>query len=64
MNELKGGQLESTLLEPADDLADESTLDAVRLDEHTLVSIATMDSLLWVAYLDHDVGALVNRHYD
>jgi hypothetical protein len=31
MNELEGNQLESTFLEPGDDLSDQSTLYAVRL---------------------------------
>ena len=33
MNELESGQLEATLLETADDVADDSALDAVRLEE-------------------------------
>ena len=32
MNELEGDELEATLLEAADDVADESTLDTVGLD--------------------------------
>ncbi len=35
VHELQGNELETTLLEPADDGADESALDAVRLHAHT-----------------------------
>ena len=38
VDELEGNELEATLLKPLDDLANESTLDTVRLEAEGVVS--------------------------
>lgn len=60
MDELEGDEFVAALLESGDDLADETALNAVRL-ENTGVNV---DAESWGTRLnlDHDVGALVNRH--
>ena len=61
MDELEGNELEATLLEAADDVADETALDAVGLSCNV---VNTVGENAWgnVAHLDHNVGALLDRH--
>ena len=61
MDELEGNELEATLLEAADDVADETALDAVGLVGAEVEHDVQNDEQS-TAHLDHDVGALLDRH--
>ena len=61
VNELQSDELEAALLETRDDVADEATLDAVRLKRKANKRPATR-AYNESAYLDHDVSALLDRH--
>ena len=61
VDKLHSNELEATLLEAADDVADETALDAVGLSCNV---VSTVGGNAWgnAAHLDHDVGALLDRH--
>lgn len=63
VDELEGNELEATLLEAADDVADKTALDAVGLVGAEVEHDAQNDEQK-TAHLDHDVGALRDRHVD
>ena len=64
MDELKSDELEATLLESADDVADDSALDTVGLKHvgYMGVRIHWRTRRRVSAYLDHDIGTFGDRH--
>jgi hypothetical protein len=54
VNELEGNQLETTFLEPGNDLSDQTTLYAIGLIE---ILVRRYLRRCFSTYLDHDIGA-------
>jgi hypothetical protein len=57
--ELGSDELEAALLEASDDLADETTVNTIRLENNPLSSMDDKPEAM-NGYLDHDVGALTD----